>query len=90
MQQWEPADASPSGIAIHNKTIYIANLRGQRLREVPLSDPSTATEQFVGEYGRLRDAAIAPDGSIWILTNNTDGRGDPSPDDDRIVRVPLT
>ena len=89
VQQWRPSDASPSGIAIAADTLYIANLRGQRLRAVPLADPSTATELLVGEYGRLRDAVAAPDGSIWILTNNTDGRGRPAADDDRILRLPV-
>ncbi|MGW6655871.1 PQQ-dependent sugar dehydrogenase [Rhodococcus sp. NPDC055024] len=89
LQQWSPDDASPSGIVIHEGTIYIANLRGERLRAVPLTDPTTADEQFVDTYGRLRDVAIAPDGSLWILTNNTDGRGDPKTGDDRIIRVPL-
>ena len=87
VQQWRPADASPSGIAIAGDTLYVANLRGQRLRAVPLADPSTATELLVGEYGRLRDAVAAPDGSIWVLTNNTDGRGRPAADDDRILRL---
>ena len=89
VQQWRPSDASPSGIAIAADTLYIANLRGQRLRAVPLADPSTATELLVGEYGRLRDAVAAPDGSIWVLTNNTDGRGRPAADDDRILRLPV-
>jgi glucose/arabinose dehydrogenase len=89
LQQWSPDDASPSGIAIHDGTIYIANLRGERLRVVPLTDLATADEFFVDTYGRLRDVALAPDGSLWILTNNTDGRGDPNPGDDRIIRVPL-
>ena len=89
VQQWRPSDASPSGIAIAADTLYIANLRGQRLRAVPLADPGTATELLVGEYGRLRDAVAAPDGSIWILTNNTDGRGRPAADDDRILRLPV-
>jgi hypothetical protein len=56
-----------------------------RLRSVPLADPSTSTELVVGEYGRLRDAVAAPDGSLWVLTNNTDGRGEPGPDDDRLL-----
>ena len=89
VQQWRPSDASPSGIAIAADTLYIANLRGQRLRAVPLADPGTATELLVGEYGRLRDAVAAPDGSIWVLTNNTDGRGRPAADDDRILRLPV-
>lgn len=87
IQQWAPADASPSGIAILDDTIHIANLRGQRLRMVPLAEPSMATEAYVGTYGRLRDVAAAPDGQLWLLTNNRDGRGSPRPGDDRIVAV---
>ncbi|MFF4988782.1 PQQ-dependent sugar dehydrogenase [Streptosporangium saharense] len=87
VQQWRPAEASPSGIAITKGSIYIANLRGQMLRQVPLDRLSTSTERLVREYGRLRDAVVAPDGSLWVLTNNTDGRGDPNPGDDRILRV---
>lgn len=87
VQQWEPAAASPSGMTIANGHIYLANLRGERLREIPLTDPATSTEHLIGAYGRLRDVALAPDGSLWVLTNNTDGRGDPGPDDDRILRI---
>ncbi|ADD43032.1 PQQ-dependent sugar dehydrogenase [Stackebrandtia nassauensis] len=85
VQQWEPAEASPSGMAITGDTALIANLRGERLFEVPLDKPSTSAEHFVAEFGRLRDVVVAPDGSLWMLTNNTDGRGDPGADDDRIL-----
>ncbi|WP_344784978.1 PQQ-dependent sugar dehydrogenase [Microbacterium kribbense] len=87
VQQWKPADASPSGIAITSETIHIANLRGARLRDVPLADLGQSSERFTGELGRLRDVTVAPDGSLWMLTNNTDGRGDPRPDDDRVLRI---
>lgn len=89
VQQWAPASASPSGAAIVDGTLFIANLRGEVLRAVPVSDPSTSVDYYVGQYGRIRDVAVAPDGSLWFLTNNTDGRGQPGPDDDRILRVEL-
>ncbi len=86
VQQWSPADASPSGIAIAGGSIYIANLRGERLREVPIDDLTASVEHWTGEYGRLRDVVVAPAGDLWVLTNNTDGRGAPGPEDDRILR----
>ncbi|WP_025274721.1 PQQ-dependent sugar dehydrogenase [Haloglycomyces albus] len=89
VQQWRPAEASPSGIEVYEGAVYIANLRGERLFEVPLSDPTTVTEHFVGDYGRIRDVIVGNDGSLWMVTNNTDGRGDPSDTDDRIIRVNL-
>ncbi|WP_448720990.1 PQQ-dependent sugar dehydrogenase [Microbacterium natoriense] len=88
VQQWRPADASPSGIAVTGSAILIANLRGERLRRVPLDDLSTSTEEYVGEFGRLRDV-IATNGGVWMLTNNTDGRGDPAEGEDRIILVPM-
>ncbi|MCA0251432.1 MAG: PQQ-dependent sugar dehydrogenase [Actinobacteria bacterium] len=88
VQQWPPSEASPSGMTRADGTLYIANLRGERLREVPLSDPTVFSERFVDEpIGRLRDVALAPDGSLWVLTNNTDGRGSPNPGDDHILRI---
>ena len=89
VQQWSPQQASPSGIAFHDGRIVIANLRGQRLRTVAASAPWGTTDTLQGA-GRLRDAVVAPDGSLWVLTNNTDGRGRPGANDDRILRVQLS
>lgn len=89
VQQWEPGTASPSGMAHADGTLFIANLRGQVLRAIPVSDPSTSTEHYAGQYGRMRDVAVSPAGELWFLTNNTDGRGQPGPRDDRILGVPL-
>lgn len=90
VQQWRPSAASPSGIAIVGGTIFVANLRGERLRAIPVSDPSTAREFYVGRYGRIRTVLRGPDGALWFATNNRDGRGNPRAGDDRILRVPLT
>ncbi|MGS2614898.1 PQQ-dependent sugar dehydrogenase [Micromonospora sp. LZ34] len=86
---WTPAEASPSGAAIVGGTLYVAALRGARLWVVPLDAAGragTPSAQLVGTYGRLRTVAAAPDGSLWIMTSNRDGRGTPAPGDDRIVR----
>jgi glucose/arabinose dehydrogenase len=90
VQQWDPAEASPSGLAHADGTLFVANLRGEVLRSVPVADPSTSQEHWSGEHGRLRDAVVAPDGRLWVLTNNTDGRGNPGADDDRILAVEVS
>ncbi|BDZ47880.1 oxidoreductase [Frondihabitans sucicola] len=90
VQQWHTDDASPSGLAVVDDTVFIANLRGEVLRGVPVSDPSTSHEYFAGEYGRLRTVLPSPDGGLWIVTNNTDGRGTPASGDDRILSVDLS
>lgn len=84
---WDPSEASPSGAAVANGSLYVAALRGQRLWQVALDGDAPPEPLLQGEYGRLRAVATAPDGSLWVLTNNTDGRGEPSPDDDRVLRV---
>ena len=89
VQQWSPSAASPSGIAIVDGSIFVANLRGERLREVPLGDLAGSVEHLGGTYGRLRDAVAAPDGTLWVLTGNTDGRGTPRPGDDHVLRIPV-
>ena len=91
--QWSPtAVASPSGIAISDGSAWVAGLRGATLWQVPI-DGTTAGQpipRLTEEFGRLRDVVKAPDGSLWLVTNNTDGRGDPKPGDDRIVRLSVT
>ncbi|MBG0569082.1 PQQ-dependent sugar dehydrogenase [Actinoplanes aureus] len=85
--QWTTDEASPSGAAVAGDTLYVAALRGERLWTVPLGGGRTRAE-FTGRYGRLRTVAVAPDGSLWLTTSNTDGRGDRRDGDDRILRFP--
>ncbi len=85
---WGTDDASPSGIAVTDDAVYLAALRGQRLWRVPLTaDGVGGPTVALDGLGRLRAAAVGPDGALWVLTNNTDGRGDPREGDDRLVRL---
>jgi glucose/arabinose dehydrogenase len=84
---WSTDESSPSGAAISGDVLYVAALRGQRLWAIPitpdgLGEPTVALD---GE-GRIRTVAVAPDGALWVMTNNTDGRGSPREGDDRILR----
>ncbi|MCW3010755.1 MAG: putative oxidoreductase [Solirubrobacterales bacterium] len=86
---WRTSESSPSGAAIVGSTLYVGALAGRRLWKVPLDGTSAGRPQALldGRYGRVRSPAAAPDGSLWVTTSNRDGRGSPTPDDDRIVRL---
>ncbi|MFK0120267.1 PQQ-dependent sugar dehydrogenase [Streptomyces sp. NPDC090994] len=88
--QWSTDEASPSGIAYAGGSVWMAGLRGERLWRVPLDGTEEAAEpqSFLrGEYGRLRTVVAAGDGKLWLVTSNTDGRGDPEREDDRILEL---
>jgi glucose/arabinose dehydrogenase len=86
---WNPEEASPSGLAFTEGHLWLAALRGTRLWriEVDGSDVGKVRDFFVGDYGRLRTIAVAPDGMLWVTTSNRDGRGEPAETDDRILVV---
>jgi glucose/arabinose dehydrogenase len=83
---WATSDASPSGIAVTGDRVYIACLRGRKLYRVDFTG-GRAQRLMSGTNGRLRTVAVAPDGALWVITSNTDGRGDPARGDDRILRL---
>ena len=87
---WRTSDASPSGLAYWQGDLWMAGLRGERLWQIPLDGTKAGdpVAHFRGDYGRLRTVAVASDGNSLLLTNsNTDGRGDPTRDDDRLFRI---
>jgi glucose/arabinose dehydrogenase len=96
---FNPAIA-PSGASFYRgnrfprfvNNLFVATLRGTHLLRLTVSSGSTAAvvsqERLIeGRFGRLRDVMSGPDGYLYLLTNNRDGRGTPSGDDDRILRI---
>ena len=49
----------------------MAALRGARLWRIAVDggEAASPTAFFVGEYGRLRTVAVAPDGNLWVTTS---------------------
>ncbi|WP_432137848.1 MULTISPECIES: PQQ-dependent sugar dehydrogenase [unclassified Streptomyces] len=88
--QWRPEEASPSGIAYAEGSVWMACLRGNRLWRIPLKGTETSAQPqafLTGEYGRLRTVVAAGGDRLWVATSNTDGRGDPRKGDDRILEL---
>ncbi|MFC7261993.1 PQQ-dependent sugar dehydrogenase [Streptomyces lutosisoli] len=88
--QWPTDEASPSGIAYAEGSIWMAGLKGERLWRIPLNGTkaSAAPEAFLkGKYGRLRTVVSAGGDKLWLTTSETDGRGSPGKGDDRILEV---
>ena len=85
---------APSGAAFYDSDkiadwygkFFVATLYGKHLRMLDLEN-SQGEKLFFGEYGRLRNAAMGPDGHLYIMTSNNDGRGSPSSNDDQILRI---
>lgn len=86
---WRTADASPSGLAYLDGSLWAGALRGERLWQVPVTADGVGRPRgwFVGDYGRIRTVTATPRGTLWVTTSNRDTRGDPAPQDDRILEI---
>ncbi len=90
---------APSGAEFYNGDkipqwigkYFVATLRGNHLHMIDfdLEKNTVLSDQklFDGEYGRLRAVETGPDGYLYFLTSNQDGRGIPKINDDKILRI---
>lgn len=93
-ETWAPSGATFVTGGPWDGSLVFAGLRGETLYRLVLdkNDPKKVISfdrYLTGQYGRLRDVVQGPDGALYILTNNTDGRANPRPGDDRILRLTL-
>lgn len=97
---WDPAIA-PAGLALYpddgsswGGSAFVAGLRGETLRRLELERDEEGAWRvgceevvFEQDFGRLRMVQTARDGTLWLGTSNTDGRGVPRDGDDLLLRV---
>ena len=91
---WAPSGATFVTSGPWAGSLLFAGLSGQSLYRLTFdaNDPRKITSFAVlltNQYGRLRDVVEGPDGAFYILTSNRDGRGQPSADDDRLLRLTI-
>lgn len=67
----------------------VAALRGEQVRRLRFDGGEATVDEALlkGRFGRLRTVVEGPEGHLFLLTNNRDGRGSPVPEDDRIIRL---
>lgn len=73
-------------------TLLFAGLKGEGLYQVIIDedDPGKVEEYQKIEginVGRVRDVFQGPEGNIYIMTSNRDGRGKVNQDDDKILKL---
>ncbi|HEX9961924.1 MAG TPA: PQQ-dependent sugar dehydrogenase, partial [Pyrinomonadaceae bacterium] len=94
--EYSPAIAPASGMFYRGElfpafkgNFFIGALKGEMIVRLVLDGRRVVSRDKLLEkqYGRIRDVAEAPDGSIYFSTSNRDGRGSAAKDDDRILRI---
>jgi len=77
---------APSGITVVDDQLYAAALRGTAVLTFDVN--MKKQDVLLSEFGRIRDVFM-DDSYLYFISNNTDGRGNPQPDDDKLYRTPL-
>jgi glucose/arabinose dehydrogenase len=67
----------------------VGALVGEQLRRLSFDGGRVTRDEalYEGRFGRVRTVVEGPDGALYVLTSNRDGRGAPREGDDRILRV---
>ena len=93
-ETWAPSGATfytSDNVPKWKGKYFIATLRGNHLRMLDLdiekNQVISSESLFSNTFGRLRDASMGPDGNLYLLTSNRDGRSSPAENDDRILRI---
>jgi len=78
---------SGNKLAFENKMI-MATLRASNLFTLDINEEGIELQNSIlSGLGRLRDVNEGPDGNLYVITSNTDGKGFPDRSDDKLLRI---
>ncbi len=80
---------APAALEIINNKIFFSGLRGSSLYTGDIIDKNIENlkANFTNDWGRLRVCKYGPDSWLYLATSNTDGRGNPKENDDKIIKI---
>jgi len=77
-----------SGDKINFESKFImASMRASNLYQVDFEEGLSSQKSILSGNGRIRDVVAGSDGSIYVITSNTDGKGFPDRLDDKLLRI---
>jgi len=77
-----------SGEKIKLKAPFLmASLRATNLYQLDFVEGLTSQKTVLSGVGRIRDVVQSQDGSLYVITSNTDGKGFPDSMDDKLLRI---
>ena len=65
----------------------MASMRASNLYQVDFEEGLSSQKSILSGIGRVRDVVQGPDGSLYVITSNTDGKGFPDGTDDKLLRI---
>ena len=65
----------------------MASMRAANLYQLDFAEGLSSQKSILSGIGRVRDVVQGPDGSIYVITSNTDGKGFPDGTDDKLLRI---
>jgi len=65
----------------------LASMRAANLYQLDFEEGLSSQKSILSGIGRVRDVVQGPDGSLYVITSNTDGKGFPDSMDDKLLRI---
>jgi glucose/arabinose dehydrogenase len=84
----------PGGILFYSggsldfeSSFIMASMRAANLYQLDFEEGLSSQKSILSGIGRVRDVVQGPDGSLYVITSNTDGKGFPDSMDDKLLRI---